>query len=222
MVALGAVIAATFAALLVSLVRGEVVVDTDFDAAAATVQGAPLVELPEDRADPAVGQPAPTLRGDDLDGDPVVAPTRGRPTVVLFLAHWCPHCRAEVPVVQRWLDENRRPAGVDLVTVATAMDPARPNYPTSRWLEDEDWTSPTLADGDNQAASAYGLAAFPFWVVVGADGEVVERRTGELTAEEIDDLFARALLTAGATPAVRSTATFLVPGLGALPAPAAP
>lgn len=221
MVALGAVVAAVFVALLVSLVRGEEVVDTDFDLAVATVRGASLVELPDDRADPAVGLPAPALRGDDLDGDPVAAPTRGRPTVVLFVAHWCRHCQAEVPIVQRWLDEERRPAGVDLVTVATAMDPTRPNYPTSRWLADSRWRLPTLADGDNHAAAAYGLAAFPFWVVVGADGKVVERRTGELTAEEIDALFATALLTADATPTTgRPTATFLVPGLGPFPASA--
>lgn len=220
MIALGAVIVAALAALLMSLVRGEEVIDTDFDTAVATVRGASLVELPDDRADPAVGLPAPTLRGDDLDGDQVAAPTRGRPTVVLFVAHWCPHCQAEVPVVQRWIDEGRRPTGVDLVTVATAMDPTRPNYPTSEWLDDQAWTSPTMADGDNHAAAAYGLAAFPFWVVVGPDGRVVERRTGELTVEEVDALFATALSTASTTPTTtRSSAAFYVPGLGPFPSP---
>jgi len=219
MIALGAVIVAALAALLLSLFRGEEVIDTDFDTAVATVRGSSLVELPDDRADPAVGLPAPTLRGDDLDGDQVAAPTRGRPTVILFVAHWCPHCQAEVPVVQRWIDEGGRPTGVDLVTVATAMDPTRPEYPTSQWLDSQDWTSPTLADGDNHAAAAYGLAGFPFWVVVGPDGRVVERRTGELTVEEVDALFATALSTASTTPTTaRSSATFYLPGFGPFPA----
>ena len=69
------------------------------------------------------------------------------------------------------------------------MDPARPNYPPSSWLEREGWTSPVLADGDGEAASAYGLPAFPYWVAVDADGRIVERRTGELTPRQIDQLF---------------------------------
>ncbi|HEY8546192.1 MAG TPA: thioredoxin family protein [Acidimicrobiales bacterium] len=218
MVALGVVVVAAFAALVVSLVRGEEVIDTEFDTAVATVRGASLVALPDDRADPAVGLPAPTIEGEDLDGDPVLAPTRGRPTVVLFVAHWCGHCQAEVPIVQRWLDEGRKPVGVDLVTVATAMDATRSNYPTSEWLDEEGWASPTLADGDNHAAAAYGLAAFPFWVVVGGDGKVVERRTGELTAEELDGLFATAALTARTPATPRTPATFYLPGLGPFPA----
>lgn len=192
MLALGAVVLAALVALGVSLLRGEEVVDTDFDTAVATVTGSPLVELPDDRADPAVGQLAPVLRGDDPSGEAVRAPTSGKPTVVLFVAHWCPHCRAEVPVVQRWVEDGRRPEGVDLVSVATAMDPSRPNYPTSEWLDDEGWTSPVLADGDNQAAAAYGLSAFPFWAAVDGDGRIVERRTGELTPDQIDALFAAA------------------------------
>ena len=175
-----------------SLFRGEETIDTAFDTAVSTVGGSRLAELPDEGIDPAVGLLAPTLRGEDLDGEKVRIPTTGKPTVVLFLAHWCPHCRAEVPVVQQWIDAGRRPEGVELVGVATAMDPGRPNYPSSDWLADEAWTSPVLADGDNHAASAYGLSAFPFWVAVGADGRVVERVTGELTEPQIDALFTRA------------------------------
>ena len=191
-VAVGAVIAAALVALLVSLFRGEEAIDTAFDTAVSTVGGSRLAELPDEGVDPAVGLLAPTLRGEDLGGAKLRAPTTGKPTVVLFVAHWCPHCRAEVPVVQRWVDAGHRPEGVELVGVATAMDPGRPNYPSSDWLDDEGWTSPILADGDNHAASAYGLSAFPFWVAVGADGRVVERVTGELTEQQIDALFARA------------------------------
>lgn len=197
-IAIGAVIVAALLALLVSLLRGEEVVDTEFDSALATVEGTRLTELPEDVAiDPAVGRLAPTLLGEDLEGNDVALPTAGRPTVVLFVAHWCPHCQAEVPVVQQWLEAGHKPEGVDLRAVATAMDQTRPNYPTSEWLDDEGWTSPVIADGDNHAASAYGLSAFPFWVALDANGKVVQRVTGELTPAQIDALFASA---AAATP----------------------
>ena len=62
--------------------------------------------------DPAVGQTIPTVtsaprRRCALDG--------GRPKVLLFLAHWCPHCQPEVPLVQAWLDSGGLPADVDLI-----------------------------------------------------------------------------------------------------------
>jgi hypothetical protein len=68
------------------------------------------------------------------------------------------------------------------------MTDTRPNWPASSWLSRAGWTTPTVADAGNQASTAYGLAAFPYWVVVGADGKVVERRAGELTTDQIDGL----------------------------------
>jgi cytochrome c biogenesis protein CcmG/thiol:disulfide interchange protein DsbE len=192
MLAIGVVVVAALAALLISVFRTEDTADDPFDEAVATVGGTSLVALPEDGGDPAVGQPAPTLRGEDPKGETVTAPTTGKATVVLFLAHWCPHCQAEVPVVQDWIEAGQKPDGVDLVGVATAMNAARTNYPTSEWLEKEGWTLPIIADGDSQAMDAYGLSAFPFWVAVGPDGQVVKRVTGELTVDQINALFAEA------------------------------
>jgi len=192
MLVLAAVVVAALAALVVTLINDDESAATNFDADIAAVTGNPLVALPGSGADPAVGQKAPVVRGHGLTGKQVTAPVTGKPTVVLFLAHWCPHCQREVPVVQRYVDAGRVPKGVGLVAVATAMDPAKPNYPPSSWLEREGWTSPVLADGNGEAAAAYGLPAFPYWVAVDADGRVVERRTGELTPDQMDDLFAAA------------------------------
>jgi thiol-disulfide isomerase/thioredoxin len=188
-----AVVVAALAALVVTLVNGDESAATNFDADVAAVEGNALAVLPADGADPAVGQEAPVIAGRGLTGKAVTAPVAGEPTVVLFVAHWCPHCQREVPVVQDYVDDGRVPEGASLVAVATAMDPARPNYPPSSWLEREGWTSPVLADGDDEVANAYGLPAFPYWVAVDADGRIVERRTGELSPRQIDDLFEAAV-----------------------------
>lgn len=190
--AMGAVVVAALAALLISVIRTEDTSDTSFDTAVTTIGGTPLVELPDDAADPAVGQVAPTLRGETPDGEKVTVPTTGKATVLLFVAHWCGHCQAEVPVVQDWIDAGLKPDNVDLVGVATAMNESRPNYPSSEWLQRERWSLPVIADADNHAAAAYGLSAFPFWVAVGADGQVVKRVTGELTTDQIAALFTAA------------------------------
>jgi thiol-disulfide isomerase/thioredoxin len=193
------VVVAALVTLIVTVVSGdEDKPTTDFDTTAAVVEGKSLQPLPADD-DPAVGEPAPTIEGIGLDGSQIVAPASGRPTVLVFVAHWCPHCRAEVPVVQQWVDEGNLPDGVDLVGVATAMNPERPNYPPSTWLDDEGWTAPTIADATGVAAKAYGLSAFPFWVAIDAQGDVVARTTGELTTDQLESLVQAAMTTATTT-----------------------
>jgi hypothetical protein len=91
-----------------------------------------------------------------------------------------------VPVVQQWVDDGGLPDGVDLVSVSTAIDPSRPNYPPDAWLADEGWTAPALVDADDSAAQAVGLSAYPFFVAVDGDGRVVFRTSGELTADQLD------------------------------------
>jgi thiol-disulfide isomerase/thioredoxin len=140
--------------------------------------------------DPAVGSPIPEVDGKSFDGTPVSIKADGRPKLIVFLAHWCPHCQREVPVVQSWLDAKGMPAGVDLVSVVTAIDPNRPNYPPDAWLAREHWQVPVIVDADGQIASNYGLTAFPYWVAVNANGTVAERLTGELTPEQLDALVA--------------------------------
>jgi thiol-disulfide isomerase/thioredoxin len=169
--------------------------DTDADAGAGstipgddapvTVDGTALPPLPDGGTDPAVGTPMPVLSGTGLDGAPVTIPAGGRPTLVLFVAHWCPHCQTEVPVVQQWVDDGGLPAGVDLVTVSTSADPRRPNHPPGEWLASEGWTAPVLVDGDDSAADAAGLTAFPFFVGVDAAGNVVGRTSGQLSPDQL-------------------------------------
>jgi cytochrome c biogenesis protein CcmG, thiol:disulfide interchange protein DsbE len=158
------------------------------DDSPVTVTGTDLPAYEGDAADPAVGTPMPTLEGTALDGSSLTIPSTGRPTMIIFLAHWCPHCQAEVPVVQDWVHGGGLPAGVDLVSVSTATDPARPNYPPSEWLAREGWTAPVLVDGNEAALAAAGVSAFPFFVAVDADGDVVERTSGELTESQLSDV----------------------------------
>jgi cytochrome c biogenesis protein CcmG/thiol:disulfide interchange protein DsbE len=158
---------------------------------AVTVTGEALPSLPDGGTDPAVGAPMPTLSGSGLDGAPVTFPAARRPTMVMFVAHWCPHCQAEVPVVQQWVDGGGLPEGVDLVTVSTAADERRPNYPPADWLASEGWTAPVLADdADQSAARAVGLTAYPFFVAVDAEGGVVARASGELTPDQLNQVAA--------------------------------
>ncbi|HEV7864538.1 MAG TPA: TlpA disulfide reductase family protein [Acidimicrobiia bacterium] len=159
-----------------------------------TVTGTPLVKLPSGGDDPAVGQVIPEVKGQAFDGSPVDIRNDGRPKLILFVAHWCPHCQREVPLLAKYLKSNPLPKGVDLYTVATATAATSPNYPPSAWLEKEGWTAPTMADSEDQkAAEAFGLSAFPYFVAVDGSGKVVARTTGEITTDDFVSLAEKTL-----------------------------
>lgn len=157
-----------------------------------TVTGAALPPFEDASPDPAVGLVAPTLAGATFDGSAVtLTPGDGRPKLVVFLTHWCPHCQKEVPVLVDWMAEGRAPANLDVVAVSTASDPGRGNFPPQEWLAGEGWPQRVLADNaTSEAATAYGLQSFPYLVVLDADGTVVARAAGEQGADQLDALVA--------------------------------
>jgi thiol-disulfide isomerase/thioredoxin len=154
---------------------------------AVDVIGTPLPPLAQGVPDAAVGTAAPGLVGQSFYDTPVeVTPGNGSPYLLVFLAHWCPHCQAEVPVLVRWNEEGGVPDGLQVVAVSTAVSEERPNYPPSEWLDEEGWPWPALADDElATAAGAYGVSGFPFLVVVDAEGNVAGRTSGEKSIEEL-------------------------------------
>jgi thiol-disulfide isomerase/thioredoxin len=172
-----------------------------------TVTGDPLPDFTReiqagDIDDPAVGQPVPVVAGTDYDGNEItIDPATDGPTMVVLLAHWCPHCNAEIPVLNEWRDSGGVPDGLNIVGVSTGASPDLPNYPPDEWLVDMDWQWPVLADdvppsdgAPPPAMAAYGGTSYPTLVFVDSDGTVVERVSGELPIDElapiVDDLVA--------------------------------
>jgi thiol-disulfide isomerase/thioredoxin len=161
--------------------------------APVTVNGTPLPILSSEDKDPAVGMPFPEVSGTQvLNGQPLTIPPGGsRPKLVFYIAHWCPHCQREVPLLQSWIDQKSSSINADLFAVSTGVDQSRGNYPPAAWLTKEHWSVPTLADSPNDdAARAAGLGGYPFFVAVDKNGKVVKRFSGERSIAEIEGVIA--------------------------------
>ncbi|MFK7916945.1 MAG: TlpA family protein disulfide reductase [Ilumatobacter sp.] len=159
------------------------------------VTGAALDPFDATIADSSVGQAAPVIEGESFDGTPITlgGPTENA-TLVVFLAHWCPHCREEVPVLVELEASGRLPADLDVVGVSTAVAADRDNYPPSQWLEDGDWPWPALADDEVLGAiNAMGGTSFPFAVVLDTDGNVLARKGGQSSADDTIEFLEAAL-----------------------------
>lgn len=165
--------------------------------ATVTISGEDLPALPDTGGflpaageDEAVGLPVPTLQGESFDGSEVtIDGSDGKPKMVVFVAHWCPHCQAEVPALQQWIEEGNAPDGLEIYGVSTGVDSSKPNYPPSNWISSEGFQPPVMLDNDAQdAAKSWGLTGFPYFVMVDADGNVWQRGSGEIPIEDIDRL----------------------------------
>jgi cytochrome c biogenesis protein CcmG/thiol:disulfide interchange protein DsbE len=155
------------------------------------VTGDPLPRYAAGGQDPAVGDTIPTVAGENFSGTPLTIAPDGKAQLVVFLAHWCPHCNAEAPKLAEYLRDNGGvPADVTLTLVATGSQDTAPNWPPSQWVKDMDLGGvPVLVDDrEGTAAGAFGLSAYPFIVAVDSDGKVVDRRSGE----QEDGFFAEA------------------------------
>ncbi len=163
------------------------------------VSGTALPKFEQLEDDPAVGRTPPVVVGTDLlTGDAVRIESQGRPIVIAFYAHWCPHCQAEVADLTEWLETNELPAGVDFFAVSVLEDSTRGNHPPEKWLRDKGWQHPVMADTSAlSVVDAFGLASVPYLVAVNADNAVVLRFAGNVGPTELAAFFATLLEPSG-------------------------
>ena len=139
--------------------------------------------------DTAMGKTAPSLNGYTFAGNPVsITPgASAQPIMLVFLAHWCPHCNREVPRLIDWQEQGLVPKGLRVIGVTTASRNDQANWPPSDWIEEMKWPFEVFADSEaGDAANAYGVDGFPFIAIVNADGKIVGRHSGELELADLD------------------------------------
>ena len=172
---------------------GTIVPNGKLDYGQVSVSGTNLTPMPDSGADPMVGTVIPSVTGQQFDGKQLTIAADGKPHIIMVVAHWCPHCQAEVPRIQGWLNASGMPTDVELVTVATSNDPAKGNFPAADWLRAQKWSVPTIVDDkQSQAGAAFGVSGFPYFIVTDAQGKVVYRTSGEKTEAEWNALLAAA------------------------------
>ena len=196
-----------------------------FDTQELTITGGGLPPHDSSAADDAaVGSAAPIISGTGFDGAPLTIGPGDGPYMVVFLAHWCPHCNAEIPRLLEWYDSGAVPAGFQVYGITTATDRSRANYPPQPWLESRGWPWRALPDQSNGdgapgvAATAFGADGWPYMVLVGADGTVRARTSGEIEISDLQVLVDRTVSTGPAA----TTTTVVVPDKPVVSLPPAP
>jgi thiol-disulfide isomerase/thioredoxin len=136
-----------------------------------------------------LGQPLPPLSLPSLQGQPVPLDRFiGRPVVVNLWATWCPPCVREMPVLQRAQAER---ADVHFVFLNQGERPAD----VQRWLDQRGLGTlqNVLADERRQASASFKSYGYPTTLFFDAQGRLVGRRIGELSAATLDEQLRRAV-----------------------------
>ena len=142
----------------------------------------------EDRkaVSPLVGGVAPAVDGTALDGRTVsLSSLRGRYIVLNFFATWCVPCRQEHPELVRFTNAHkgdRSPAVVAVAFDEKDIDATRSFFAK----EGGEW--PVLPDFGGRIALSYGVRGLPESYVIGPDGRIVARITGQITASALESL----------------------------------
>ncbi len=120
------------------------------------------------------GQPAPTLRGMTLGGEPYdLADATSRPALVYFFAPWCKVCAASsgnLNRLRRWRDATE----LEIVAVALAWDSVEE---VSAYAERHE-LDVTVILGDAQVAGNWQIYAFPSYYVLDSGHHIARRDVG--------------------------------------------
>jgi thiol-disulfide isomerase/thioredoxin len=122
---------------------------------------------------PAKGEIAPDFSVSTLDGGTFsLSEQRGKPTVVLFMAYWCPTCVPEAQALKQLHEEY----GDRVSILALDVDPSSSPEALQQFLE---WAGhPTYTfgfDKNNAALQKYKVRVLDTTIIIDADGNIVYR-----------------------------------------------
>jgi thiol-disulfide isomerase/thioredoxin len=124
-----------------------------------------------------------------VDGATIPATRLARqPVVVEFWASWCPFCKRQNPHLEAlWREVGGR--GLEVLTISIDKDPAK----ARAYVAEHGYTFPVTMADSSIAGQFEPRKGLPELYVVGADGRIVVRESGEMFPEDVRALarFAR-------------------------------
>jgi thiol-disulfide isomerase/thioredoxin len=123
-------------------------------------------------------EPASDFTLTSLEGEEVsLSDFLGMPVMINFWATWCPPCKEEMPIIQRFLEEYQGDFIVLAVNVGEKEDIVR------EFAEENDFDFVFLPDPANATAFTYGVYAYPTSVFIDEEGMLQSVYIGELNDE---------------------------------------
>ncbi len=103
---------------------------------------------------------------------------KGKPVVINFWATWCPYCVEELP----YFDDafNTYGGSVQFLMIDVTDGLRETQEKGEEFIKDKGFSFPVFYDLDLNAASAYGIQAFPSTLFIDKDGYIAAGTEGRL------------------------------------------
>lgn len=120
------------------------------------------------------GKDAPSFRGVSLDGKTYSLDSlKGKPVLLDFWASWCGPCLRSMPLVER-LHNDYQAQGL----VVLAVDVGETRETVEKFLKTKAVPYPVIMGDEAGIPSAYGVSAYPTFVMIGQDGKIAAHQIG--------------------------------------------
>lgn len=133
---------------------------------ASTASGAAPIAAPQ------TGFPAPGFTLQTADGETYsLSELKGKAVLVNLWATWCPPCRAEMPAIQKMVEEYKDQGFIVLAVNSTIQDDAAqiPGF-----ISEYDLTFPILLDSAGEVSRMYQVRSLPSTYFINRLGIITE------------------------------------------------
>lgn len=172
--------------LIVGLIGGVVIYNTPVQAMSSEPQSEDQSTNGNNKSKPEgeygleVGKLAPLFTLSNLKGEEVsLKELRGKYVLLNFWAAWCPPCRAEMPDLNKFHQENKEEFIVVGVNLADKTKKVR------ELMNVKGYNYPILLDHNKEIGSRYRVSALPTSYFLGPQGRIKYIKRGLITAEEL-------------------------------------
>nr|WP_319216815.1 TlpA disulfide reductase family protein [uncultured Trichococcus sp.] len=149
-------------------------------------QGVPASEAPEAQTGINIGQLAYDFELQDMDGNAVkLSDYRGKKVFLNFWASWCPPCKAEMPHLQAFSEEQE-----DTVVLGVNVTNSESHPDNAAVFLEENAISFLNLYGTDQVFAQYQVQSLPTSYLIGSDGKIYERIIGAVTKDILEAKFA--------------------------------
>lgn len=135
----------------------------------------------------AKGETAPDFELTTLDGEAVrLSDYKGKKVILNFWATWCPPCRAEMPDMQKYYDEQAEGENVEILAVnLTTADKGMDKI--NAFVDEFSLTFPIPMDTEGDIGDLYQAASIPTSYMIDTDGRVQQKIVGPMNEEMMEE-----------------------------------
>lgn len=149
-------------------------------------EGSDVEFLPTDEG-LAKGETAPDFELTTLDGETArLSDYKGKKVILNFWASWCPPCRAEMPDMQKYYEDQADEENVEILAVNLTTEDRGMDKITA-FIEEFNLTFPVPMDSEGDIGKLYQAAAIPTTYMIDTEGKVRNKIVGPMSEQMMEE-----------------------------------